>query len=132
MNEPDTSVREEPTGLEDVNAEHAMQYKLLAEAERLLAAGDGARAREVAQHLYDYTEAHFASEQVLMRLHSYPQYQSHVREHGELLAALHILIDDLTGNASTAAGALRQWLSTHIHHSDQEFVEFVQEEPRTR
>jgi hemerythrin len=114
-------------GVSDVEAEHALQYKLLTEAERLLAAGDAGAAREVLQQLHDYSEAHFGSEQVLMRLHSYPGYQSHLREHGDLLTALDQLLANVGTRPSTASAAdLRRWLTSHVHHADQAFLDFMQ------
>jgi hemerythrin len=112
-------------GLADIEAEHALQFKLLNETERLLAGGEGARAREVAWQLYDYSEAHFASEQVLMRMHAYPGYQAHEREHGDLLVALANLLKAHVEGGSDAAGTLRRWLTAHIQHADQAFVDFV-------
>ncbi len=117
---------ETAVGTADLEAEHALQYKLLTEAERLLAERDVERAREVVRQLYEYSEAHFGSEQVLMRLHAYPGYQAHEREHGDLLGALKTLssgIDD--GTATTSASALRRWLTAHIHHADQAFLDHL-------
>lgn len=114
------------TGIADLEAEHALQYKLLGEAERLLESGDRAAAREVIAQLHSYSDAHFASEQVLMRLHSYPGYQAHEREHGELLQALDNLLTNLDAeDPSRAAASLRRWLTSHIHHSDQGFLDFM-------
>ena len=114
-------------GVSDVEAEHALQYKLLSEAERLLNEGRTDAAREVVQQLHDYSEAHFGSEQVLMRLHAYPGYQSHLREHGDLLNALRQLLANVgTGPASASAADLRRWLSSHVHHADQAFLDFMQ------
>lgn len=120
------------TTASDVDAEHALQYKLMDEAQRLLAAGDFERAREVVQQLYDYSEVHFGSEQVLMRLHSYPEYHSHLREHGDLLNALRLLLADVGTNPVTAtAGALRRWLSAHVHHADAAFLDFASQQTST-
>lgn len=124
----DATVPPPPVGLADVEAEHALQYKLLAEAERLLAAGKVDDARAAAQQLYSYSEAHFGSEQVIMRLHAYPGYHSHLREHGDLLAALVRLVDDIdTTNALPSAAAIRRWLTAHIHHADQEFLDYLRQ-----
>jgi hemerythrin len=113
-------------GLADLEAEHALQYKLLGEAERLLESGDRVAARELIAQLHSYSDAHFASEQVLMRLHSYPGYQAHEREHGELLHALEGLLTNLDAeDPSRAAASLRRWLTSHIHHSDQSFLDFM-------
>ena len=113
-------------GTADLEAEHALQYKLLGEAERLLESGDRTKAREVIAQLHSYSDAHFASEQVLMRLHSYPGYAAHEREHGELLHALEGLLTSLDAeDPSHAAMSLRRWLTSHIHHSDHDFLNFV-------
>ena len=78
---PTTSPRVlDGVGLADLKAEHAMQYTLLAEAERLLAKGETAGAHQVLQQLLQYSEAHFGSEEIVMRLHSYPGYHQHLRE----------------------------------------------------
>lgn len=113
-------------GTADLEAEHALQYKLLGEAERLLESGDRVAAREVIVQLHSYSDAHFASEQVLMRLHSYPGYAPHEREHGELLQALEALLTNLDAeDPSRVAASLRRWLTSHIHHSDQAFLDFM-------
>jgi hemerythrin len=126
MLEADGVLTANPAGLADVEAEHALQYKLLSEAERLMEAGEGRAAREVVQQLYAYSEVHFASEQVLMRLHSYPGYQAHEREHGDLLTALGNLLTSLAeDDGSGEAGVLRRWLTAHIRHADQAFLDFM-------
>ncbi len=116
------------TGIADIEAEHAMQYKLLAEAERLFAGGQFAEARAVIRQLYDYTEEHFGSEQVIMRLHAYPGYSAHEREHGELLLALrqmHAQMEREKSSSATDAAPIRRWLSAHINNADRAFIEFV-------
>lgn len=116
-------------GLADVEAEHAMQYKLLAEAERLLGGGELDSARSLVSQLCDYSEVHFGSEQVLMRLYSYPGYEPHLREHGELLAALRQMASQIgvEGSAVTP-GTIRRWLSAHVQHADEAFLQFVRGE----
>lgn len=128
MTGTDTATRDYSVGRADIDAEHALQYKLLAEAEQLLVAGDTARAKEVVQQLLDYSEVHFGSEQVIMRLHSYPEYHAHVREHGDLLAALRNMLENLESGPASAS-TLRRWLSAHVHHADQAFAEFMQRSP---
>lgn len=112
-------------GIADLESEHAMQYKLLSEVERLLGEGDAAAAREVAWQLYDYSQVHFGSEEVLMRLHAYPGYQAHLREHGELLNGFRQLLAGLGTDPHAGAGGIRRWLSGHVHHADQEFEDYA-------
>lgn len=128
MFQPQTTPRSpiDAVGLADLESEHAMQYTLLAEGERLLAAGESAAAHQVLRQLLQYTEAHFGSEEILMRLHSYPGYHQHLREHGELIASLERLLESSSKDATPAPEAIRRWLTTHIHHTDQLFLEFMQ------
>jgi hemerythrin-like metal-binding protein len=118
---------EHSIGMDDLESEHSIQYQLLLEIEQLVAANKMQTAQEIALQLYNYSEAHFGSEQVLMRLHSYPGYQAHEREHGELLTALRRLLADFEDpHAARAAVAVRQWLTSHIHHADRAFFDFTQ------
>ena len=126
MTESRTGSSSPAVGSEDLEAEHALQYKLLGEAERLLESGDRVAAREVITQLHSYSDAHFASEQVLMRLHSYPGYQAHEREHGELLRVLEGLLSNLDAeDPARVATSLRRWLTSHIHNTDRAFFDFM-------
>ena len=65
-----------------------------------------------------------------MRLHSYPGYQNHLREHGDLLKALRQLIAGLDSeHAALGASAIRRWLTAHIQQADREFIEFLKHSP---
>ena len=85
------------------------------------------------QQLENFTDAHFASEQVLMRLHSYPGYWAHEREHGLLLQEFRRLRDEIAsasaGDLPKQADAVRRWLVSHVNSSDQAFVMFLRETP---
>jgi hemerythrin-like metal-binding protein len=73
-------------GVPEIDSEHAVQIELLREVERATHALDRDTALSVMKRLADYTDAHFASEQILMRLHAYPNCATHEAEHGALLA----------------------------------------------
>jgi hemerythrin len=115
-------------GAADVEAEHARQFELLEQVESRFAAGEFAEAREGVRELFDYTEAHFASEQVLMRQYAYPGCESHEREHGELLLALrqmHAQMELESPSPATDAAAIRRWLTAHIQNSDRAFLQYA-------
>lgn len=118
------------TGIRDVDDEHRLQYQLLDALEEALRTSDVAKARALARQLFDFSEAHFGSEQVLMRFYSYPGYQSHEREHGELLRELQrmlaqVELGDPVSLADTPA-QLRQWLTVHVQTADRAFGAFAQ------
>ena len=119
-------------GVPELDSEHAVQMELLREVERAVAALDRETALTLMKRLDDYTDAHFASEQILMRLHAYPNYAAHEAEHGQLLAEfrrLHkrVAFDD-RADLQGALSNLRRWLLTHIQTSDKTFAEYIRRE----
>ncbi len=79
-------------------------------------------AQLVAQFI-DYTELHFMSEQLLMRLHAYPDYAEHVADHEvivEQLRALSESTDNDSASPLTAewAGKLKGQMLGHIRNRD--------------
>lgn len=126
----------EPTvvGVAGVHDEHDVQLRLVDAFVAALASGDRKAAAALLQQLDDLTDVHFASEQVLMRLHSYDGYREHEGEHGELLSQLRVVRDQLAsaGPADLArqAWSIRQWLTAHINSSDRAFLQYLRESPR--
>jgi hemerythrin-like metal-binding protein len=93
-----------------IDAEHQIQIQLLNELRRVLReGGDGAELRE---RLADYCRAHFLSEELLMRLHAYPDYDDHVGDHEQLLDALDGLVEP------GQADAMAAFLLRHIGERD--------------
>lgn len=110
-----------------VDGEHRIQLELL---DALTAAvRDGRKAgetREVYDRLVDYSRVHFLSEQLLMRLHAYPEYDRHVADHDEMMQALVSFEAALDAKSSDAEQAthemdrLRAFLLGHIDSRDRE------------
>lgn len=72
------------TGSDSVDAEHGIQLGLLEAALNALDAG-AAMAQELVDQLHGYTQMHFMSEQLLMRLSARPNYDGHLEEHEKLM-----------------------------------------------
>ncbi|HEU4521210.1 MAG TPA: hemerythrin family protein [Thermoanaerobaculia bacterium] len=120
-----------PIGLDQVEAEHALQIELLRGIESALLGSQRETAMKLMEQLDQFSEAHFASEQILMRLHSYPRYLEHERQHGDLLDELGTLRERIAGSELVSlaqqAGSIRKWLTHHIGTSDRAFVVYLQE-----
>ena len=116
-----------------IHNEHAVQIKLLRAVEEGVAGdlGSGELAELVTQ-LFEYTKVHFLSEQLLMRMHGYPDYQEHQQHHDELLARIGDLYALLHGqdrqDAATLATSLREWVLGHIGHDDSAFSRYLEQE----
>ena len=76
----------------------------------------------VLQSLIDYTATHFAAEETMLKLHKYPDYEQHEKEHNLLvLQVLDVQKNLKTGNAPLSQeimSFLKEWLQTHIQVED--------------
>lgn len=114
----------------DTDREHEIQLGLL----RALckAAGenrDAAAIGEILDRLITYSEAHFASEELLMRLKSYDDYEDHVEDHAQMMDTLRgIAASHAEGDPSLIAGRATELLSfigNHIATRDRRFADYV-------
>ncbi len=114
----------------DTNREHEVQLGLL----RALckAAGDNRDADTVAEildRLISYSEAHFASEELLMRLKSYDDYEDHVEDHAQMMDALRgIAASHAEGDPALLAGRATEllgFIGNHIATRDRRFADYV-------
>jgi hemerythrin len=113
-------------GQEPVDGEHGVQLRLLDALEGALRREGGrAGAAEVVDQLLVFSDMHFGSEELLMRLHAYPRYGEHVEEHRRLLEQLRELEARVRrgDDARALALDLRRWLAGHIATHDRAFAE---------
>jgi hemerythrin-like metal-binding protein len=121
-----------------VEAEHRVQLDLVRALREGLEKGeDRASTSSLLRQLLDYSDAHFLSEQILMRLHAYPAYEDHVGEHDRLVAELRTLADGWEKGEGEPAGRLlrrvEEWLVTHMTTADQALEAYLAEHvPRPR
>lgn len=119
------------TGSPAIDAEHAIQLGLLRAAQAQLDRGDdpgqgddeAASTMELVEQLFTYSQAHFLSEQLLMRLAARPNYEGHVQQHEELMQDLdEVRACVQKGDPAAAATRLRAHegrLLAHIRSWDQ-------------
>lgn len=110
------------TGNREMDEEHALQLHLLRELGQSLEAGDGPAARQLFERLDHFTNEHFLAEALLMRLHSYPDYEAHVADHEQFVEGLTALCQLLStggpGAVREDADAFARRLLAHIATAD--------------
>jgi hemerythrin len=96
-----------------------------------------ATAQDTLHRLKFYAETHFAREERLQRLVSYPEHEAHRQEHGRLLAQLQQLMAVATPAELSARGMseadvlaqlttlLRHWLLNHILITDRGMIPYA-------
>lgn len=122
------------TGHAALDAEHQVELSLLAEVRSALAdRRDRAMAIDILHQLIEHTNVHFASEQLLMRLTAFPDFQAHQLEHDELLRQTHTLLAHVeTGEIEPTirfVDAMATWLSDHMRQKDRALARFLERKP---
>jgi hemerythrin len=120
-------------GESSIDSEHDLQMQLLDSLAQALENGDDfSAAQHVLEQFIEFSDMHFLSEQLVMRLHNYPAYEIHLEEHTRLMKKVRE-IKEAVFQGQRAPGLqliqeLREWLIDHIASEDVAFGEFLQRE----
>ncbi len=113
-----------------IDGEHDLQMQMLDSLTECIRKGNElVPAKYVLDQFIEFSDMHFLSEQLVMRLHGYPGYEPHLEEHTQLMKKVREI------RANIAAGEqelslrltqeLKDWLLTHIATEDVSFGEFL-------
>ncbi|WP_022660372.1 bacteriohemerythrin [Paucidesulfovibrio longus] len=117
-------------GIGLLDAQHMNMVKLINTLGEAVEKDQGKTVvNEVMEQLKLYTSYHFTSEERLLRIHNYPAYEEHLREHQEFSDEVEDFYLDLrTGVPGVSAALhdyLRQWFVVHIQDEDQRYAKFL-------
>jgi hemerythrin-like metal-binding protein len=121
---------EENYSVASMDLEHLAQLAMLNDIKAAVRGGvPDSMVYALLDELVEKSNLHFLSEQLVMKLHAYEAYESHLLEHQRLLAELKDLKRNLTEGAANAKQglieALRSWLLVHIQTSDKALAEYM-------
>ena len=120
------------TGIPQIDKQHR---KLVALANDLHHALKDGKAQDVMQQildeLVDYTKSHFSFEEGMMRKYRYPEYDTHIKAHQQLIKQLTDIFENFR-NKRGCIGLetfvfLKDWLVNHIMRTDKKYVPHIQE-----
>jgi len=117
-------------GEKSIDTEHDLQMQMLDSlAESLQKSGDFSPARHILEQFIEFSDMHFLSEQLVMRLHSYPGYEAHLEAHTQLMKKVREIRDSVLRGENAPSlklvQQLRDWLLHHIGSEDVAFGEFL-------
>ena len=120
------------TGNPTMDGEHGVQISLIRTFVQAIESGqDTAASTSILEQLTDYSDAHFMSEELLMRLASYDGYEEHVADHAKMIEALKTLgAQYRPGNTdlvATNARAALDFLLRHIETRDREYSNWIRD-----
>ena len=117
------------TGDAIIDTEHDLQLQLIDSlTESIEKGGDFSPARYVLDQFIEFSDMHFLSEQLVMRLHNYPGYEPHLEEHTRLMKKVREIRDSVVRGDQKVSRelveGLREWLLNHIATKDVAFGEY--------
>lgn len=123
-------------GDKTIDAEHDLQMQLLDSLSQSVAkGGDFSPTRYVLEQFIEFSDMHFLSEQLVMRLHGYPGYEAHLEEHTRLMKKVRDIRENILrgekGPSLQLILELRDWLLSHIATEDAAFGEFLKKKEGT-
>lgn len=113
-----------------IDAAHDLQLQLLDSLSQALAkGGDFAPTRHILEQFIEFSDMHFLSEQLIMRLNAYPAYEGHLEEHTRLMKKVRQIRESIVHGENISSLQLllelRDWLLHHIATDDAAFGEFL-------
>jgi len=117
-------------GEQTIDTEHDLQMQLLDSLSHTLEKGaDFSSVRHVLEQFIEFSDMHFLSEQLVMRLHSYPGYEPHLEEHTRLMKKVREIREKVMHGEKLSSlqlvQELRDWLLAHIATEDVTFGEYL-------
>ena len=112
------------------DGEHQIQLEMLSALCRAVRANTpAAELGEILQQLVAYSEAHFMSEELLMRLNSYDDYEDHVSDHMRMMDELGEMASaNASGNSALVADqadSALKFIGQHIATRDKRLADFL-------
>jgi len=110
--------------------QHKKLIDLVNDLHDAMKVGKGKEALEkILAALIQYTGTHFASEERLMKLHNYPGYEEHKKEHNLLvMQVIDVQRKFHEGGAVLSQSVmtfLKEWLQKHIQGTDKNYAPFL-------
>ena len=116
--------------LSSIDNEHRIQIGLLnALYDAVNNKNPASEVNQILNQLTTYSELHFMSEELLMRMYAYPDYDDHVHDHEAMTEFLNDIMKTVTAGqdslALKTASDMRQFLVSHISTRDEALSEYL-------
>ena len=117
-------------GEKTIDSERDLQMQMLDSlTEAIEKGGDFAPMKYILEQFTEFSDVHFLSEQLVMRLHAYPGYEPHLEAHTRLMKKVREIREKVFRGKKQPSleliKELRVWLLTHIAAEDVAFGEFL-------
>ncbi|WP_272700085.1 bacteriohemerythrin [Desulfovibrio sp. Fe33] len=116
-------------GMEELDEQHMELIDLINEVYEAIQRHDEPMMSRILEKTRNYSDAHFETEEAILRSYGYPKTEEHGEQHRTFTAKL----DEFKRNMHTTANLsqvfifLSRWLSNHIMNEDREFIPWLPE-----
>ena len=116
--------------IKEIDGQHKKLIDMINTLHDAMKVGKGSQMiGDVLKSLIDYTGSHFATEEKYMKLHGYPGYENHKKEHNQLVMQVLDVQKNLhSGKAPLTQeimSFLKNWLVNHIQGEDKKYGPFL-------
>lgn len=114
----------------NIDNEHRVQLGMLQALCDAVEQGQAAsKIHEILNQLTAYSELHFTSEELLMRMYAYPDYDDHVLDHTAMTERLNQIMRRYAAGknhlALKIANEMREFLLAHINNRDRALTDYL-------
>jgi hemerythrin len=118
-------------GVKEIDSEHDLLLGLVRALESAVTSAPRPQVAALLQQLSEFASAHFATEEIMMRLYAYQEFAGHQLEHARLVDQIDLVRSEFAaGNVQPTASlatALRHWFIEHVRTHDMTLALFVRE-----
>lgn len=116
--------------IREIDDQHKKLIDMINKLHDAMKVGKGAEVLgDILKSLIDYTGSHFATEEKYMKMHNYPGYEQHKKEHNMLvMQVLDVQKNFKDGKvplSQSIMSFLKDWLVKHIQGDDQKYGPFL-------
>lgn len=117
-------------GIKKIDEQHKKLVTYLNDLYEAMKSGKGKEALDgILNGLVHYTKDHFTTEESLMKLYDYPEYEAHKQKHDKMAEHVvklkHKVDSGEISSPRQIADFLKEWLAKHILSTDQQYGPYL-------
>jgi hemerythrin len=121
------------TGIKIIDEQHQELFRIMDKFAIAIYDGEGKnKLEQLLLFLDDYTHVHFKTEEELLALNNYEEYDEHIKTHRDFVSLFHDFQDEFDNRGGDSYLAMRldkeirNWWENHILKTDMQYVPYIE------
>jgi hemerythrin len=116
--------------IREIDEQHKKMIGMVGQLHEAMRQGKGKQVLdETLRNLIQYTKTHFGAEELLMKAHGYPEYESHKAKHDSMTRKVAGIHKEYQNGKTTLTVEvmtfLENWVDKHIMGTDKQYAPFL-------